>query len=212
MMNILLKAVVVYPLLRLVCKYKEKGGWGGSLKELSSLVDDWSLVWKHVQKMGLPQLQCCQRVFPNTVVKYEWEFSVQSDWWTSFCRIRPVRTVSLLLLLSLFISASLQPLLFFFIPYVLRSPLVLSFFLSLLQMSLNCDMSFLYQFLDTPNRPLTLFVPYCTISASIASSFWPVRLSWISCVQIAFPFTNCQFVKLFLTSLTLPACLVFVCI
>lgn len=41
----------------------------------------WSLAWEHLQKMGLPQLQCRQRLFPNTVVKYEWEFSEISPIW-----------------------------------------------------------------------------------------------------------------------------------
>lgn len=97
-------------------------------------------------------------------------------------------------------------------PYA-QEPFGLAIFLSPHQMSLDCDMSFLYQFRDTANRPLPLLVPYCIISVFIPSSFWPVRLSCISCVQIAFPFANCQFVSLFLTSLTLPACLCcFVCI
>lgn len=58
--------------------------------------------------------------------------SVQSDWWTekSFCQIRPVKMVSLLLLLllSLFISASLQPRLLFFIT-ICSGPLDLLFFI-----------------------------------------------------------------------------------
>lgn len=141
----------------------QRGGGG-------SLVIRWSLVWKHLQKMGLPQLQCCQKVFPNTVLKYEWEFSEISPIWLmdrkqkSFCQIRPVRTVSLLLLLSLLISASLQVRLLFFIPILYAQE---PFGLVIFYPSTRCPQimaSFLYQFLDTPNRPLPLFVPYCTIS------------------------------------------------